>query len=405
MTTVLIPDYPTQAAVAAARSLFRSGDKCDVAAPMRRLDRRVKSRSIDRWHDHDVMSGSSADFAATIELLVATGGHEVIAPIGPQSTRLLAEERNRLEGVAAFLVPATPVFDTANDKLATYHLCRKIGIPVPATFALTDNSAVEQAAATLFYPAVVKPRVARGGVGLHFVESATELRQAWERLTATEVVTPSMDFTEPIVQEFIPGPVHDACAVAHKGEVVNALTQIRCLMRPAAGGIGAINLSTDIPEIKAHTSSIVRALGYEGPLQVEYKQDLRDGVFKLLEINPRFWGTLDFSIKLGMDFPGQVRDLALARPVERGQTYPVGARYRFWFPQALEASLQLARIHGWRSLRGIAKGGKPSFRDFDPRDPIPDLVRIARVVRRLVRNGPGDGLRGLPADLVPVYRG
>ena len=36
---------------------------------------------------------------------------------------------------------------------------------------------------------------------------------------------------------------------------------------------------------------------------VEFKHDERDGVPKLMEINGRFWGSLQLAIDAGVDFP------------------------------------------------------------------------------------------------------
>ena len=36
---------------------------------------------------------------------------------------------------------------------------------------------------------------------------------------------------------------------------------------------------------------------------VEFKLDARDGVAKLMEINGRFWGSLQLAVDAGVDFP------------------------------------------------------------------------------------------------------
>jgi len=36
---------------------------------------------------------------------------------------------------------------------------------------------------------------------------------------------------------------------------------------------------------------------------VEFRVDARDGTAKLMEVNPRFWGSLQLSILSGADFP------------------------------------------------------------------------------------------------------
>lgn len=401
MASILIPDRPSQSTVSAIRSLHRAGDSCDVIAPRNRLDAWFASRAIRRWLPENPFVDGSSGFGVTVSGVLSRSGHDVLMPMGPLPTLYAAEQREVITRHAAILVPTPEVFGLANDKWETHQLSERIGIPVPMTFELGSEDDVAAAGRSITFPAVIKPRTGRGAVGLSFVGSQQELQAAWQRLQATTSGSPVVDASRPIVQEFIPGTVHDVCAVAQGGALVNALTQERLLMRPIAGGIGAIDVSTDEPGLRAHAAAIIEALGFEGPLQIEFKRDPRDGTFKLLEINPRFWGTLDFSIRLGMDFPGQVRDLALGRPVRRNQRYPVGARYRFYFPQSTEALLQLARVHGWRATFGIARGRRPAFRDFDLRDPLPDIRRAAKTLRRIARDGAGDGLRNLPADLVP----
>lgn len=41
---------------------------------------------------------------------------------------------------------------------------------------------------------------------------------------------------------------------------------------------------------------------------VEWKVDLRDGRPKLMEINPRFWGSLELAVRSGVNFPSLYAD-------------------------------------------------------------------------------------------------
>jgi predicted ATP-grasp superfamily ATP-dependent carboligase len=61
---------------------------------------------------------------------------------------------------------------------------------------------------------------------------------------------------------------------------------------------------------------------------VEFKVDSRDGRPKLLEVNPRFWGSLHHAIVCGVDFPFLVCRLALDGDVARVPGYRVGVRSR-----------------------------------------------------------------------------
>ena len=48
---------------------------------------------------------------------------------------------------------------------------------------------------------------------------------------------------------------------------------------------------------------LLRAIGFHGVSQVEFKRDPRDGRFKLMEINPRLWQWHGLAAALGVDFP------------------------------------------------------------------------------------------------------
>jgi predicted ATP-grasp superfamily ATP-dependent carboligase len=193
-----------------------------------------------------------------------------------------------------------------------------------------------------------------------------------------------------MLQEFVPGYIHDACVLAKDGEVVQLLTQVRKLMYPISGGVGAVNFTTHNAPVAALARRLVESLGWSGAAQIEFKLDERDGVYKLIEMNPKFWGTLDLAIRAGVDFPVLLRDLLLGRPV-RERSYRAGVRYRFWFDRALAAHWQLARELG----PGAVRDPQPyaaTFSDFDWRDPVPDLVRAANSLGRLA------GGRAVPCD-------
>jgi hypothetical protein len=57
--------------------------------------------------------------------------------------------------------------------------------------------------------------------------------------------------------------------------------------------------------------------------------DPADGVPRLMEMNPRFWGSLALPCLAGMDFPWLLYELALGRPSSAPESYRVGVRSRW----------------------------------------------------------------------------
>jgi len=73
---------------------------------------------------------------------------------------------------------------------------------------------------------------------------------------------------------------------------------------------------------------------------VEFKQDNRDGSLRLMEINGRFWGSLQLAIDAGVDFPSLAADLAVGARPTPVENYRIGVRTR-WFWGDVDAMIAL----------------------------------------------------------------
>lgn len=69
------------------------------------------------------------------------------------------------------------------------------------------------------------------------------------------------------------------------------------------GGPSTCAISVYDPKLLDYGLKILGALNWHGIAMVEFKKDSKDGTFKLMEINPKFWGSLDLAIASGIDFP------------------------------------------------------------------------------------------------------
>ena len=79
-------------------------------------------------------------------------------------------------------------------------------------------------------------------------------------------------------------------------------------------------------------------LRWRGVAMVEFKVDRRDGQPRLMEINGRFWGSLQLAIDAGVDFPSILIDSFSGRVVAPSSPYRVGVRSR-WFWGDVDALL------------------------------------------------------------------
>jgi predicted ATP-grasp superfamily ATP-dependent carboligase len=77
---------------------------------------------------------------------------------------------------------------------------------------------------------------------------------------------------------------------------------------------------------------LLKAMGWFGVAMVEFKVDPRDGVPKLMEVNPKFWGSIALPIAAGVDFPYLLYRMALDGDVAPVSAYKIGVHCRWLLP-------------------------------------------------------------------------
>lgn len=311
-----------------------------------------------------------ADFSEWLRQRVVSGRHDVVLPLSDYPTMALINQQADLENEVLAPVPTAQSVALTHDKLELGRFAAGLGIEVPQTWCPDNRQEVESIGRQVDFPCVLKLRRGAGAVGLSFPSSAAGLLDAYDMLPSLSDDVFTAD--RPLVQEFIPGRIHDACMLFNRGEPRAIFTQERLLMHPGAGGVGIYNQSTDEPEVREKAERLLRALDWHGPAMVEFKRDDRDGAFKLLEINARYWGTLGLAVRAGVDFPWLACRMAIDGDVEPVTRYRVGLKYRwscrFGSQYVRRSENKLA------ALKKFYAPGDGSVSDFQLTDPLPDLL-------------------------------
>lgn len=332
-----------------------------------------------------------ADRAAHAAALVRLGQKgEVLIPVTLESVLTVAEQRGVLEKVFHLAVAPPESIALANDTARLLELAASLGVPIPATTALAPDESVEALAARVSFPAVVKYRA---GEELRLppqeryaiVRGAAEFVEVYTRMHTRQPF--------PLVQEYVPGAGYGVSALFGKdGGVVALFAHRRLREYPVSGGPSCFCESFYDSRLFDYALRLLRALRWQGVAMVEFKQDAA-GEFRLMEINPRFWGSLPLAIAAGVDFP------YLLYQVARGETpapvlrYAIGVRMRYFFQDLLAGRdyFRLARqkrgflaayLRDWLDLR-VVDGV------FSWRDPLPGLLYTWRAAKKLWERGKG----------------
>ena len=379
MARILFPDPFFITQVSAARALGRRGDACEAAWSYGALKKSFKSRYIRKIHRTADFTTEPERYAQDLIRLCRAKSFDVVLPVSLESTEALLPIRSELEQHVAMLLPTREQLACGADKATTFELCDRLDIAHPQTWTIRNPGDLTRLSSEASYPLVLKhTRNLGGSRGVRFIGNDEELVEAYENLG-----TLRDDASPLLAQEYVPGLLFDAVTVARNGCCPQVFTSARKLMYPISGGVTCISVSTRTEELKTIARNIVSALNWNGPIEMEFKLDARDGTFKLIEINPRFWASLGSAMSCGVNFPAIAVDLALGREVETLDTHEYGVRHKYFLGRIPFAYWQLARVTGMGSIRDPQKYLRTSY-DIDLGDPLPDLFEALIFMRNLL---------------------
>jgi len=317
---------------------------------------------------------SSSGFVQDLQGLLSDEDFDVLLPFTHASVLPISYNKERLLRYTHIPIVEYPVLRHAHDKLETIRLAHQIDVPTPVTFHPADREELYALREHLPFPCLVKARQGCGvGTTIRFAKTFEELLVGYEEIDNQPSMPPVNDYSQPIIQEYVPGQIHDAVFLYAHGECKAALTQERVITYPVQGGPGAVNRTTDDPLLRRLGQRLLDNLGWHGPAQVEFRLDPRDEQYKLLEINPKFWGTLPLAMAAGIDFAQMACELAYYDNVESAFDYQVDVTYRWLFSGELYALSQQPTRKRLRQFLSFRQAD--TYYDWDMRDPLPDLAR------------------------------
>jgi len=323
--------------------------------------------------------------------LIESRGYDVVLAAGLEGTGFLAQHSEGLRQLTRLVAASPGAFSAAEDKHATMLVAESVGVTVPKTLAPETPDELEQCALWA-YPLVVK---ARGGQGrFAYANSFGELRHVHRRIANQSGSVGADAQPLPLVQEYIAGTGHGYFALCDHGRVLASFMHQRVREVPPSGGPSSMARSFTDPALEDAGKRVLGALEWSGVAMVEFKRETASGRYVLIEVNPKFWGSLGLAIAAGVDFPWLMVQLALTGTVEAPAGYRDTA-YQ-WLSMDIAHSIAVHRPFLW--LRDVARGVPNDFRLGDPGPNAALLAQgaldVARGRRRVNLAAPSAGRPG-----------
>ncbi len=297
--------------------------------------------------------------------------YDILFPMEEETLLLIAKNRERFSKLTHLLIPDYEKIEFARNKKNIIKKAQELGIPYPKTRAIKHIDEIGEVSKEIGYPVVIKPQVSFGSYGIKRARNEEELISKYKEVHKI--------YPFPLIQESIPqeGEAFGVSALFNKDSQLRAVFVHKRLREyPVTGGPSTLRESVKNEKVQELGLRLLKALDWVGVAMVEFKVDPRDGEPKLLEVNPRFWGSLQLAILSGVDFPYLIYRMAKEGDIEPVLDYKIGVRCRWMLPGDL-----LAFFSNLRRLK-ISPGFfnfRTNYDILSLRDPGPTLGRALSI--------------------------
>lgn len=314
----------------------------------------------------------------------------VVYPSSDAFFEFVSRNRGALQPLYRFALPSLSASEAAIDKRKQHQIAEAAEVPFPRTVYPTTLTDVEEVKDSLRYPVFIKPVVGHQwrryypGKGF-LIENASELLAKYREILPTGLET--------MIQTYIVGPptgMHSVALYRTKdGKCFGNFVARKIRQSGEDAGVGTLVESCTDEGLVALSVRFVNAMNYHGIAELEFKRDSRDGISRLIELNPRLWLQAQLASDTGMDFAQiQYRDLT-GQPLGQISPSRPGLRWLDWIAdyQSCRSAHRKGELSLYRWFKSWSSAR--SYATFAWDDPKPFYVSSQPVVGSMVKGAIG----------------
>ena len=364
---ILLLDAANQNTLAILRHLGRKGYTVDVCGYQKMSLALFSKYSRNKFVISEPQA-NEAGFISDITRILSTEKYTLLMPVGFKSYKVCAKYQDEIRKYTNIVITSNENIGLASDKRRTNDFAETVGVPVPKTFALKSKTELE--GLSLSFPCVIKGPFEAGKNIVEYANNHDELRSKFNAMcTKNNFVEPDL----PIVQEYITGDGYGLFAYYDNGNCKRIFMHHRLREYPVTGGASVCAESFRDDKLKLYGTKMLDALKWNGVAMVEFKKSNADGEYKLMEINPKFWGSLQLALESGAEF-----DELLINKVT-GVEIPYSEEYKATTFQWIINGEFFHAIERPSAIPKIIATMFRSKKDILFRDPMPHLFQFANI--------------------------
>lgn len=325
MKTVLLTDGLQRKTLAAARSLGKNG-VCVFVSEKTAFNTAAFSKHTHKSLVYPDPVKNTEEFAKWLMKTIRHHKIDMLIPMDDCTLAAVMKYRSELDRLCHLPLPPQESYLVACNKAESARFAVQSGIDCPKTVVPDSLDNLHTISSELEYPVVIKPRQSSGSRGIKVINNSRHLTAEYRKTHNS--------YPFPIIQEYIGnGTRYDVCLLygkTHEAEAAFVQKEIRHF--PLKMGPSTVQESVYLPHLIEKSRNLMKNLKWYGVVEIEYMVDERDGKFKFMEINPRFWNSLQMSILAGVDFPVLLFKHAAEGSSQKVFKYDYGIKCRWSLP-------------------------------------------------------------------------
>ncbi|SLM50196.1 conserved protein of unknown function [Nitrospira japonica] len=326
---VLVTDGDERSALAVTRGLGQAGIPVVVGAETDSSLAGASRYCVSRWRYPSPLT-NPMQFISSLAEAIRQLNISAVMPVTDASMQAVTEYRERLGLSKTHGLPSWESYNSVSDKYGLCHLAVELGVPIPSTIFVEQGVPPADTEVLGDYPLIVKPRRSLMSVNGHWARTSVHRVGSREELNQLYRTVPYL--REPsLIQKCIEGEGQGVFALCNAGDPVALFAHRRLREKPPSGGVSVLRESIALPkEMTDHAVRLLKKVGWHGVAMVEFKVEHGTGIPNLMEINGRFWGSLQLALDAGLNLPNLLYRLAVQHPVAMpASTYRTGVRSRW----------------------------------------------------------------------------
>jgi predicted ATP-grasp superfamily ATP-dependent carboligase len=348
---VLITDGENRSALAVTRSLGRRG--CTVFISGKdNANISSSSRYCKKAYTTPDPLTESKKYSQAIEEIILLEKIDVIFPMTEQSIYCLNSSRDQMGDKIILACVSPEKMNAVSNKYSLFQLAEKLGIDTPETLYIWDvDDFQRQKKQVSSFPVVVKPAFSKIQEGEKILSTGVLYAATPNDLNSLYETKPVLRYPS-LIQEMITGEGTGLFSLFDHDRHLALFSHRRILEKPPSGGVSVLCQSVSLDNAMVEASRMLLSeVQWTGIAMVEFKRDIRDGKAKLMEINGRFWGSLQLAVSSGMDFPALCLDYYLGKkPTSLLSDYTVGRKQKWFFGMLDHLIIRLKKKHSLQNL-------------------------------------------------------